>query len=136
VCVNRYLGWYTQVGQIAAGCRQLAQDLDAIATRFEKPILLTEFGAEALAGNHAYPAEMFSEEYQADLLMDYLDVLEQHPAVSGYYIWNLCDFKTVQSSHRVGGINMKGIFTRDRRPKLAAHRLHARWRTATASGPA
>ncbi len=127
VCVNRYLGWYTQVGQIAAGCRQLAADLDGLAERFGKPIILSEFGAEALVGHHASPPEMFSEEYQADFLLAYVEVLERHPAVVGMHIWNLCDFKTSQSVHRVGGMNMKGIFTRDRRPKLAAHRLRERW---------
>ncbi len=127
VCVNRYLGWYTQVGQIAAGCRQLAQELDDLSARFGKPIILSEFGAEALVGHHAFPSEMFSEEYQAEFLLAYLDVLERHPAVVGFHIWNLCDFKTSQSIHRVGSLNMKGLFTRDRRPKLAAHRVRERW---------
>jgi beta-glucuronidase len=28
----------------------------------------------------------------------------------------------------VGGLNLKGVFTRDRRPKLAAHRLRRMWK--------
>jgi len=27
----------------------------------------------------------------------------------------------------MGGMNLKGVFTRDRRPKLAAHRLRELW---------
>ena len=40
----------------------------------------------------------------------------------------LCDFKTGQDVHRVGGIKFKGVFTRDRRPKAAAHRLRELWK--------
>ncbi len=127
ICLNRYLGWYTYPGQIAAGCQRLAQELGELIARFSKPVVLTEFGADALAGHHAEPAEMFSEEYQAEMLLAYLDVLEHTSGVAGYHIWNLCDFKTPQSVRRVGGLNLKGIFTRDRRPKLAAHRVRTRW---------
>lgn len=42
-------------------------------------------------------------------------------------MWNFADFATAPSIIRVDG-NKKGVFTRDRRPKLAAHRLRARWR--------
>jgi beta-glucuronidase len=42
-------------------------------------------------------------------------------------VWNLCDFKTGQAVHRMCGMNYKGVFTRDRRPKLAAHRLRKLW---------
>ena len=37
-------------------------------------------------------------------------------------------FKTSQGVIRMGGYNYKGVFTRDRRPKLAAHRLREIWR--------
>jgi beta-glucuronidase len=47
--------------------------------------------------------------------------------VIGQHIWNMCDFKTGQSIKRVGAMNFKGVFTRDRRPKLAAHRVRALW---------
>ena len=39
---------------------------------------------------------------------------------------NFADFVTVQGPMRVGG-NRKGIFTRERTPKLAAHGLRRRW---------
>ena len=39
----------------------------------------------------------------------------------------LCDFKTSQHDRRMGGINYKGVFTRDRRPKMAAHHLRKLW---------
>jgi len=39
----------------------------------------------------------------------------------------MCDFKTPQGIHRVGALNYKGVFTRDRRPKMAAHLLRKLW---------
>jgi beta-glucuronidase len=129
VCLNRYFGWYTQAGQLEDGCRLLSAELDALHEKFPKPLLLTEFGADAVSGCHAQPPEMFSEEYQADMLARYIEVANSKPFVVGEHVWNLCDFKTGQAVRRMGGMNLKGIFTRDRRPKLAAHRLREMWRS-------
>ena len=127
VCVNRYYGWYTSSGQLDAGFAALSKELDHLHAQYAKPFIVTEFGADCLAGIHAQPAEMFSEEYQADVIMGTLELLASKPYVAGYHVWNLCDFKTGQGVIRVGGLNLKGVFTRDRRPKLAAHRLRAAW---------
>jgi beta-glucuronidase len=70
---------------------------------------------------------MFSEEYQAEMIERYLDVLAKKPYVVGAHVWNLCDFKTAQGIMRPGGLNHKGVFTRDRRPKMAAHAIRRRW---------
>ncbi|MCB9134433.1 MAG: beta-glucuronidase [Anaerolineales bacterium] len=127
VCLNRYWGWYAQGGDLDAGLALLSAELDALHGKFGKPILLTEFGADALPGHHAQPPEMFSEEYQAELLVRYIRLLREKPYMVGEHIWNLCDFKTSQGITRVGAFNYKGIFTRDRRPKLAAHQVRALW---------
>ena len=42
-------------------------------------------------------------------------------------VWNFADFAAVQSIMRVGGLNMKGVFTRARAPKMAAHVLREFW---------
>jgi beta-glucuronidase len=127
LCVNRYNGWYTESGRIEEGMKLLSADLDRIHARYQKPILLSEFGADALPGTHAEPSEMFSEEYQAEMIASIVALLREKPYVMGEHVWNLCDFKTGQAIHRVGGINYKGVFTRDRRPKQAARVLRALW---------
>ncbi|MEO8396659.1 MAG: glycoside hydrolase family 2 TIM barrel-domain containing protein, partial [Chloroflexota bacterium] len=58
----------------------------------------------------------------------YMAMLDSKPFVVGQHIWNLCDFKTSQGVVRMGAYNYKGVFTRDRRPKLAAHRVRAIWK--------
>jgi beta-glucuronidase len=127
LCLNRYHGWYAQGGDIAEGLRLLSEDLDAIYQKYAKPLILTEFGADAISGWHAQPPEMFSEEYQAEIITRTMEVLHQKPYVIGEHIWNMCDFKTSQGVGRAGALNHKGVFTRDRRPKLAAHRLRELW---------
>ncbi|HEX6763940.1 MAG TPA: glycoside hydrolase family 2 TIM barrel-domain containing protein, partial [Polyangiaceae bacterium] len=127
VSVNRYNGWYTQSGRIAEGMGLLSAELDRIHERFGKPVLLSEFGADAVPGSHAEPSEMFTEEYQAEMIAAVIGVLRQKDYVMGEHVWNLCDFKTGQAIHRVSGLNYKGVFTRDRRPKQAARTLKALW---------
>jgi beta-glucuronidase len=126
--LNRYNGWYSQSGQIEAGVARLSREIDLIHERYPAPFILTEFGTDTIPGHHAEPPEMFSEEYQAEFLRQYLAMLASKPFVVGEHIWNMCDFKTSQGVIRMGGYNYKGVFTRDRRPKLAAHTLREIWR--------
>jgi beta-glucuronidase len=127
VCVNRYFGWYTQPGQLDEAVRVLERDLDELHRRFGKPVIITEFGADTLAGQHATPPEMWSEEYQAEFTRRYLDVAAARPFMAGMHVWNFADFKTGQGTARAAGMNLKGVFTRDRRPKMTAHLLRSRW---------
>ena len=128
ICTNSYNGWYVVSGRLADAEATLEQELAALRARHgDKPIVFLEFGADAVAGMHAEPAEMWSEEYQADVIEMYWRVLRRHPYVVGAHPWAFADFKTPQSIMRVGALNQKGVFTRDRRPKLAATRLRALW---------
>ena len=56
-----------------------------------------------------------------------LDACASRAFVVGTQFWVLCDFKTAQAVGRAGGLNLKGAFTRDRRPKMVAHYLRERW---------
>jgi beta-glucuronidase len=127
ICVNRYFGWYADGGDLAAAERDLEDELRAWA-RHGKPIVVTEFGADALPGLHALPATMWSEDYQVALIAASLRVFRRIPEVIGEHVWNFADFATAQAVHRPGG-NHKGVFTRDRQPKAAAWLLRELWRT-------
>ncbi len=128
VCLNRYYGWYSQAGQIDAGLDRLNDEIELIHKFYPKPFILSEFGADTIPGHHAQPPEMFSEEYQVEILTRTMALIDAKPFVVGQHVWNLCDFKTSQGVIRMGATNYKGVFTRDRRPKAAAHHLRARWR--------
>lgn len=127
VALNRYRGWYSEIGNIAAGIARLDAELDAIHARTRKPVLISEFGVDTIPGMHAEPPVMFSEEYQVDFLDATLTLLDAKPFVIGAHIWNLCDFATAQSITRVAGRNFKGLFTREREPKMAARHVRERW---------
>jgi beta-glucuronidase len=127
VSINRYYGWYVLGGRLDEAARELARELDALHKQFGKPIVIAEFGTDTLPGSHNTPPEMWTEEYQVEYLRRYLDVAGQRPFVAGLHVWNFADFKTGQGTSRAGGLNFKGVFTRDRRPKMAAHFLRSRW---------
>ena len=62
-------------------------------------------------------------------------VFDAVDAVVGEQVWNFADFATSSTSvFRVDG-NKKGVFTRDRRPKAAAHVLRRRWTTQAMTSP-
>ena len=132
VMINRYYGWYTQPGDLRSARDELEAELKEWA-REGKPILVTEFGADTLAGLHALTGAMWSEEYQAELVEMYLQVFDRHDAVVGEHLWNFADFQTSLGIVRVDG-NRKGAFTRERRPKAVAHLLRRRWTGRTPLG--
>jgi beta-glucuronidase len=127
VCINRYWGWYAQSGEIAKGAAVLNQEIEGLYSAFKKPIIVSEFGVDTYPGMHAEQPEMFTEEYQKEFIKAYLDVADSKEYVTGMHIWAFADFKTTQGIVRFGGMNYKGVFTRDRKPKMAAHYLKERW---------
>ncbi|NUS53481.1 MAG: beta-glucuronidase, partial [Streptomycetaceae bacterium] len=130
VMLNRYYGWYAHHGDLAQAEPALEAELRAWAERHGKPILMTEYGADAAAGLHAVVDTPWSEEYQADIIGMYHRVFDRVDAVVGEHVWNFADFATRSAIVRVDG-NKKGVFTRDRRPKAAAFRLRGRWRAGS-----
>ena len=130
--LNRYYAWYSDPGQIDLACQLLSDEMDAMHRKFRKPFLLTECGADTVSGLHADPPEMFSEEFQVEMIRRYLDTVRSKPFAVGTHVWTFADFKTAQAYRRVGGVNLKGVFTRDRQPKMAAHMLRRLWHVTAA----
>jgi beta-glucuronidase len=126
ICLNRYYGWYNSTGDLAAAEAKLEAELNAWADKFGKPLIITEYGADAVAGLHSAFDQAWTEDYQADLLETYHRVFDRVPAVIGEQVWNFADFQTSSTVFRVDG-NKKGVFTRDRRPKAGARVLRRRW---------
>ncbi|MDE6591168.1 MAG: beta-glucuronidase, partial [Oscillospiraceae bacterium] len=124
-CVNRYYGWYNLSGDLDAACDALNTELDFWAGT-GKPVMITEYGADTYPGVHNTNGEMFSEEYQLDYYSRINAELDKRPFFIGEQVWNFADFATIQGPMRVDG-NKKGLLTRDRRPKLAAHYFRRRW---------
>jgi beta-glucuronidase len=130
VMLNRYYGWYTTSGDLASAEAALETEIAAWVAAHDKPILFTEYGADTYPGLHDVVPAPWSEEYQAEFLAMYHRVFDRFDAVVGEHIWNFADFATAPGIIRVDG-NKKGVFTRERRPKTAAHELRRRWRGQT-----
>jgi len=128
ICLDLYPAWESSPGQIKEGMAEFSTALDNIHEKFQKPVIMTEFAAEAIPGHHALPSEMWSEEYQAEVIAAAIQVLRSKPYVIGQMTGPLADFKTPQSADTPMGMCYRGVFTRDRRPKLAAHSLRTLWR--------
>jgi beta-glucuronidase len=124
--LNRYYGWYVQTGDLPAAELAWEQELRGWASE-NKPIIITEYGADTYPGLHSLPSQPWSEEYQVDYLEMNHRVFDRVDAVVGEHVWNFADFATTSGIMRVGG-NRKGVFTRDRQPKAAAFALRRRWR--------
>ena len=126
ISVNRYYGWYHEPGQIDRAAEALRALFDRLSEAHAKPVFVSEFGADAVAGLHATTDQMWTEEYQADLIAAYWREIVRHPAVVGGHVWNFADFRTAQHGRRVV-MNRKGVFTRERDPKRAAFVLKELW---------
>lgn len=126
IMLNRYYGWYINGGiEISDAMLKLDHELD-IWDKINKPVIFSEYGADTVAGIHRLPPVMFSEEYQIEFLRENHKIFDKHKCVVGENIWNFADFETSEGIIRVNG-NKKGVFSRDREPKMAAFYLKDRW---------
>lgn len=124
-CLNRYYGWYVMGGNLEAA-KQLMEEEMAFWNKQGKPVIMTEYGADTVSGFHDTVPVMFTEEYQIEYYKMNHTVMDSFENFIGEHAWNFADFATSQGIMRVQG-NKKGIFTRDRRPKMVAHYLRERW---------
>ncbi|WP_366295883.1 beta-glucuronidase [Paenibacillus sp. AN1007] len=124
---NRYYGWYVDGGNLDSAKEKLRAEFNGWLKRCpHKPFMMTEYGADTVAGLHDVEPVMFTEEYQVEFYRANHEVFDEFQQFVGEQVWNFADFATTQGIIRVQG-NKKGIFTRDRKPKAIAHELKKRW---------
>lgn len=133
--LNRYYGWYLDNGDLASAEQKLEAELRGWVEQFGKPLIMSEYGADAMTGVRSVWDVPWTEDYQRSFLAMYHRVFDRIDAVTGEHVWNFADFATGPGIHRVDG-NRKGVFTRDRKPKAAAHELRTRWKQLTGHEPA
>ena len=129
IILNLYWGWY--VGKV----QDTSWFLDLAHLLFPcKPILLGEFGADAIKGQRFLSAPEtsphYTEDYQSYLLKETWGIVQSKPYMSGGLIWIFADFlspkrKYLSSSqfrpntvlNPVPYHNLKGVVDQDRIPK-------------------
>jgi beta-glucuronidase len=103
--LNEYVGWYFAK----------KEDADRIewSFKYEKPVIVTEFGGGAQYGLHGDSDTRFTEEYQASLYEHQLTMLGKIPALAGMSPWVLMDFRSPRRtlSGTQDYFNRKGLFS-------------------------
>lgn len=110
---NEYYGWY----------EPNFEDLLTILnnTELTKPVIITEFGGGARAGNHGTKNTMWTEEYQEALYKKQFATLDKAHYVRGLTPWIFYDFRAVRRLNRYQeGFNRKGLIDADRKTRKLA----------------
>jgi beta-glucuronidase len=82
--LNEYLGWYW-------GRPEDADNMQWTMP-WNKPLIMSEFGAENPYGRHGTADERWTEEYQANLYQHQISMLKKIPSLAGLSPWVLMDF--------------------------------------------
>lgn len=119
---NEYIGWY----------EQRPEDADATVWHiaYDKPLIVSEFGADAKAGLHGAESQRWTEEYQANVFRHQIAMLNHIPQLRGMSPWILMDFR---SPRRLlpglqDGYNLKGLISSQGEKKQAFNTLQKAYR--------
>jgi beta-glucuronidase len=125
---NEYIGWY--VHNIA--------DLDSTdwVSKYDKPLIMSEFGGDAQFGNHGDAQTRFTEEYQESLYEHQIAMLKRISFLGGTTPWILMDFRSPRRT--LPGIedyfNRKGLVS-DHGEKKKAFFVLQQWYREKAKNP-
>jgi beta-glucuronidase len=117
---NQYVGWYDG----------LPEKCDRVNWTFseQKPVIITEFGGDALYGLKGGLTDRFSEDYQEDLYIRSVKMLKRIPGLAGTTPWILKDFRSPRRQLRdiQDDFNRKGLVS-DKGQKKKAFFVMQKW---------
>ena len=124
---NQYIGWYD--GGVEK-CKTISWNIE-----YDKPVMISEFGAGAKYGLHGEKDTRWNEEYQEYLYEETLKMIDQIDQLKGFSPWILVDFR---SPRRVlpeiqDGWNRKGLISEDGKKKKAFFTLKNYYENKTSS---
>lgn len=110
---NQYVGWYDG----------LPDKIDKIKWNItqNKPVLISEFGADAKYGLHGDSLTRWSEEYQKTVYIKTINMLQHIPQWRGVTPWILVDFRSPRRllPNVQDGFNRKGLLSDKGEKKMA-----------------
>jgi len=115
VAFNEYLGWY------GAGTPETCRTTNW-ATKYNKPVFISETGAEGLGGFHADSLTRWSEEFQEWYYKEQVAMLKRMPDnFIGISPWILADFRSPRRNNPIyqQGWNNKGLIDQKGNKKKA-----------------
>ena len=104
--INEYIGWYSP-------------DYEELPQLFKnsnpkKPVIITEFGADATIGLHGSVDDKGTEECQAEVYRRQIEILRTIPYIKGMTPWILFDFRCPRRTAKIQGFyNRKGLIGSD-----------------------
>jgi beta-glucuronidase len=120
---NEYAGWYW--GGSPGEITKYTFDI-----KYNKPVMVSEFGGDALSGYHGDANTRWSEEYQEALYQNQLEMLSTIKNLRGMTPWILADFRATRRQHPVyqNGFNRKGLISSTGTRKKAFYVLQEYYR--------
>jgi beta-glucuronidase len=126
---NEYVGWYDGLPEKA--------DRVEWKMKYQKPLIMTEFGGEALYGNHGDALTRWTEEFQENLYQHQLKMLSRISFLRGMCPWILMDFRSPRRP--LPGIqdfyNRKGLISDHGEKKKAFYIMQQYYREMEATSP-
>lgn len=125
IAMNPYPGWYDACYEEISGIHNVKRVLHELSEKMpkDKPYLITEIGGEALLGFRDPIKARWTEDYQAELLMECTSYALGEDECAGLSIWHFADTRSYITGDgiygRARGYNNKGILDEFRRPKLS-----------------
>lgn len=113
VGINEYYGWYEPD----------FADLQAIGEHYDldRPLVITETGADAPAGRRSNQGALFSEDQMLACYEAQFKTIAEIDAVQGFCPWILYDFRTERRKNSFqNGYNRKGLIDKDKETKKLA----------------
>lgn len=121
VSFNMYSGWYQDVS-VKERNNQEIEWIQTAGGR-DKPVIVSELGAAAIYGYRDRARCKWSEERQADLIRENLEVYMSDENITGVFIWQFADCRVTEEggwfATRARCHNNKGVVDEYRRPKMA-----------------
>ena len=116
ISFNEYIGWYRDVNDAAKMVWEIPYD---------KPVIVSEFGGGAKYGLHGEKNQRWTEEFQENLYIENIAMLDKIDGLAGTTPWILKDFR---SPRRVLNeiqdyYNRKGLFSDEGEKKKAFYIL-------------
>lgn len=86
VSFNEYIGWYDGLPE---KCQQVTWSVP-----YNKPVFISEFGGDAKYGYHGSKDQRWTEEFQEDIYINTLNMLDKIDGLCGMSPWILADFRS------------------------------------------
>lgn len=107
--INSYCGWYYEKAENCASTKW--------SSKYNKPMIMSEVGADAVQGRHGTKDEIWTEEFQANVFKHNFAMMDNISALRGVTPWILKDFRSPRRSlsdvqdfyNRKGLVSERGI---------------------------